>query len=197
MKTREFWKVCKKLANEERLDVLRKVMASPDKDGLPVGQISEAVRLGQPATSTYLAQLQADCGLVACERDGRYCLYRAEPDRSDVKAAELFQALRRFFLAEASGWAPVNGTRPIAPPFMYVLPALANATRVRLLGLVREMRRADVAKIVEAAGMTRIHVQRHLACMERCGLAALAGDEVTWREPSDFLSRLFIKLSLA
>ena len=39
MKKREFWKVCKKLANEERIDVLRKVMASPDKDGLPVGRV--------------------------------------------------------------------------------------------------------------------------------------------------------------
>ena len=197
MKTREFWKVCKKLANEERLDVLRKVMASPDRHGLPVGQISEAVRLGQPATSTYLAQLQADCGLVACERDGRYCLYRAEPDRSDARAAELFSALRKFFISEAAGWAPVNGTRPIAPPFMYVLPALANATRVRLLGLLRERKRAAVAKLVEETGMTRINVQRHLACMERCGLAALDGDEVTWRDPTDSLSRLFIKLSLA
>jgi DNA-binding IclR family transcriptional regulator len=80
---------------------------------------------------------------------------------------------------------------------MYVLPALANAARVRLLGLLRERKRAAVAKLVEETGMTRINVQRHLACMERCGLAALDGDEVTWREPTDSLSRLFIKLSLA
>ena len=48
-----FWKICKKLANEERIDVLRQVMISPEKDGLPVGQISDMVRLGQPATSIY------------------------------------------------------------------------------------------------------------------------------------------------
>ena len=98
MKKREFWKVCKKLANEERVDVLRKVMVSPDKDGLPVGQIADAVRIGQPATSTYLAQLQDVCGLVACTRQGRYCLYRAVPDSSDAKVTALFQALKKFFL---------------------------------------------------------------------------------------------------
>ena len=58
-----FWKVCRKLANEERLDVLRRVMISSTKQGLSVGQVSDMVRLGQPATSTYLAQLQNDCGL--------------------------------------------------------------------------------------------------------------------------------------
>jgi DNA-binding transcriptional ArsR family regulator len=80
MKTREFWKVCKKLANEERLDVLRHVILSPADEGITVGQIADVVRLGQPATSIYLAQLQNDCGLVSSSREGRYCLYRAKPD---------------------------------------------------------------------------------------------------------------------
>ena len=72
--SKPFWKVCKKLANEERIDVLRHVMISLEEEGIPVGQICDMVKLGQPATSTYLAQLQNDCGLVASTREGRYCL---------------------------------------------------------------------------------------------------------------------------
>ena len=41
MKEREFWKVCKKLNNEERVDVLRRVMAALDQDGLSVGEIAD------------------------------------------------------------------------------------------------------------------------------------------------------------
>lgn len=38
MKEREFWKVCKKLNNEERVDVLRRVMVAMDQDGLQLGR---------------------------------------------------------------------------------------------------------------------------------------------------------------
>ena len=94
MKKREFWKVCKKLENKERLDVLRKVMTLPEDGGLPVGQIADEVHAGQPATSIYLAELQDVCGLVASCRAGRYNLYYPAPDASDAKAVTLFKALR-------------------------------------------------------------------------------------------------------
>ena len=41
MKARELWKVCRKLANEERLDVLRRVMITSVDEGLSVGQIAD------------------------------------------------------------------------------------------------------------------------------------------------------------
>ena len=186
MKAREFWKVCKKLSNEERLDVLRKVMSSPEEGGLPVGQIADAVRLGQPATSTYLAELQDACGLVASRRAGRYCLYYPAPDISDAKAVALFKALTRFFLAERAGWAPINGSRP-----------LTNATRARLLGFIRAEGRTDRTKIVKATGLTELNMRRHLACIAACGLATVSGDDVAWREPSDETSRILIDLALS
>ena len=197
MKTREFWKVCKKLANEERIDVLRKVMAASEKEGLPVGQIADAVRIGQPATSTYLAQLQNECGLVACTRAGRYCLYRAEPDAADAKSVALFQALKRFFRTETTGWAFANGARPPAPAFLAVLPALANAMRVQVLRFVRDEKRTDRVKVIAATGFSDINVRRHLACLASCGLVENEGEDVFWRETADALSRLFIELSLS
>ena len=197
MKKREFWKVCKKLANEERIDVLRKVMASPDKDGIPVGQIADAVRIGQPATSIYLAQLQDACGLVACTRQGRYCLYRAVPDPSDAKIGALFRPLKKYFMEETPDWKSANGVRPPAPPFLPVLPALANAMRVRLLGFVRAEKRTSRERIVKETGISDINVRRHLSCIVSCGLAREENDAIVWCEPDNALSRLFIDLSLS
>ena len=196
MKTREFWKVCKKLANEERLDVLRKVMTMPEEGGLPVGQIADAVHAGQPATSIYLAELHDTCGLVASCRAGRYCLYYPAPDASDAKAVALFEALRKFFLAERAAWASVNGSRPPASKFLSVLPALANATRVRLLGFIRAEGRTDRAKIGKVTGLTELNLRRHLSCIATCGLVNVCGDDVVWCEPSDETSRTLIDLSL-
>jgi len=192
-----FWKVCKKLANEERIDVLRHVMISPEKDGLPVGQISDMVRLGQPATSIYLAQLQNDCGLVASTRDGKYCLYRAMPDESDTRVVTLFAAMQKFFRAESAGFVFVNGRRPKPPKFLSVLPALANEARVRLLQIVRTEKRTNKPTLMKSTGMTELNVRRHVACLADCGLVDINGSEIVWCEPSDPLSRLFIQLSLA
>lgn len=194
---KKFWKVCKKLANDERLDVLRRVMISPDDDGLPVGQISDMVSLGQPATSIYLAQLQNDCGLVASSRDGRYCLYRAKPVASDKRIATLFAALQKYFLEESAGFVFVDGRRLRQPLFMSILPALANEARVRLLRIARTEKRTNKAQLMKATGLTELNVRRHVACLQECGLVEIDSGAIAWREPSDPLSRLFIQLSLA
>lgn len=194
--SKPFWKVCKKLANEERIDVLRHVMISLEEEGIPVGQISDMVKLGQPATSTYLAQLQNDCGLVASTREGRYCLYRATPDVSDERIVTLFAALQKFFRAESAGFVFVNGHRPKPPPFLSVLPALANEARVRLLQIVKTEKRTDKSTLMKSTGMTELNVRRHVACLVDCGLAEINGGEIVWCEPSDPLSCLFIQLSL-
>ena len=197
MKTREFWKVCKKLANEERLDVLRRVMIASVDEGLSVGQIADVVRLGQPTTSVYLAQLQNDCGLVTSTRDGRYCLYRATPDASDERISSLFTALREYFRNESAGFAFVNGRRPSAPQFLSILPALANEARVRVLRVVRDEKHTDKNHIMSATGLTELNVRRHLECLLECGLAKGCFADISWIEPSDNLSKLFIQLSLA
>ena len=197
MSERAFWKVCRKLANEERIDVLRKVMCSREEEGLSVGQIADTVRIGQPATSTYLAELKDVCGLVDCTRAGRYCLYRASPDSSNEKTVKIFHALRKFFSEESYGWASVNGARPPAPPFLSVLPALANEKRVCLVGFIRLKRRTDQKEIVSATGSSEINVRRHLACLATCGLVDMDGDRVLWHEPDDPISCTFIELSLA
>ena len=195
MKEREFWKVCKKLNNEERVDVLRRVMAALDQDGLPVGQISGFVRIEQPATSTYLMQIENDCGLVSSKRAGRYCLYRAEPDHADEKASCLFAALKRYFVKETRGFEFVNGNRPEKPAFMAVLPALANKVRAKVVGILREKGRMDKPALMKETGLGELNISRHMACIVECGLSVIEAGAYVWREPDDEISRLFIQLS--
>ena len=195
MKEREFWKVCKKLNNEERVDVLRRVMSSMDKDGLPVEQISGFVRIEQPATSTYLMQLENDCGLVSSKRAGRYCLYRAEPDHADEKAACLFAALKCYFMKETHGFEFVNGNRPEKPAFMAVLPALANKVRAKVVGILREKGRIDKPALMKETGLDELNISRHMACIVECGLSGIEDGAYVWREPDDEIARLFIQLS--
>ena len=195
MKEREFWKVCKKLNNEERVDVLRRVMAALDQNGLPVGQISDLVRIEQPSTSTYLMQLENDCGLISSKRAGRYCLYRAEPDHADEKASRLFAALKRYFVKETRGFEFVNGNRPEKPAFMAVLPALANKTRTKVVGILREKGRMEKSALMKTAGLGELNIIRHMACIVECGLAWIEDGVYVWLEPEDEIARLFIQLS--
>ncbi len=196
MKSREFWAVCRKLNNEERIDVLRRLMAAPG-DGLTVGQVADMVRLEQPATSVYLSQLERDCGLLASAREGRCCVYRAEPDSEDKNAVELFSALGKHFRDECRGFVFFNGKRPKAPAFLSVLPALANESRVRVVAFVRKAGSANKASIMKGTGMSELNVRRHVACLAECGLLEINGPELIWREPDDELSRLFVRLSLS
>lgn len=195
MKNREFWRVCKKLNNEERLDVLRRVMIAPE-EGLPVGHIADMVHLEQPSTSVYLSQLERDCGLLASTREGRYCIYRAWADRDDKKASALFEALKKYFRDECRRFVFVNGKRPRIPEFFTVLPALANERRVKVVAFLRRVKSTDKASIMKETGMTELNVRRHVSSLVECGLVDVYGPELVWREPDDELSRLFVDLSL-
>ncbi len=196
MKNREFWAVCRKLNNEERIDVLRRVMVAHG-DGLTVGQVADMVRLEQPATSVYLSQLERDCGLLTSTREGRCCVYRAEPDPDDKNALEIFSALSKYFRSECRGFVFFNGMRPKPPAFLSVLPALANESRVRVVAFVRRAGNTSKASIMKGTGMSELNVRRHVACLVECGLLEMNGPELIWREPDDELSRLFVRLSLS
>lgn len=195
MRDREFWRVCKKLNNQERINVLRRVMAAP-KEGLTVGEVADMVRLEQPATSVYLSQLERECGLLKSTRDGRYCVYRAEPDHDDVNVSALFKSLRRYFRDECKRFGPVNGRRPKAPAFLSILPALANEGRVQVIAFLRKFRSADKISIMEATGLNELNVRRHVACLIECGLVAVKGSKFVWKQPGDNLSKLFVSLSI-
>ena len=167
---KDFFNTCKRLSNAERVDVLRVVSQAMCEEGLTVNSIADVVRLGQPSVSQYLKQLDEECGLVECERHGRYVLYRTAR-RADA-IGELAAALRRHFRGEEVGRVFVNGRRPAAPAFCAALPGLANADRVRVLAVLRERGAASKTDLMAATKLTEVNVRRHVGVLVECGLAS-------------------------
>jgi DNA-binding transcriptional ArsR family regulator len=81
----------KSLASESRLNI---VLLFLDGQERTVGQIAEAINLGQPATSEHLAVMK-QAGVLVARKDGKEVYYR--PDRAKIlKTLEtLNQLLRR------------------------------------------------------------------------------------------------------
>ena len=81
----------KSLASESRLNI---VLLFLDGQERTVGQIAEAIKLGQSATSEHLAVMK-QAGVVVARKDGKEMYYR--PDRAKIlKTLEtLNQLLRR------------------------------------------------------------------------------------------------------
>ncbi|MGV0758986.1 ArsR/SmtB family transcription factor [Tistrella mobilis] len=67
------------LAHEARLDIFR-LLVQAGPEGLPAGQIAQAIGLAAPTASFHLAQLK-QAGLVACRRESRSLIYTAAFDR--------------------------------------------------------------------------------------------------------------------
>jgi len=147
MNERSFENFCRRLANRERLDVLRQVVLAVD--GLSVNDIAEQVNLKQSATSQYLAQLEGECGLVRSERSGRYVLYRFAAKDEFEPAKQIGPEIRRHFLDEASA-RHFQKHRMIEPPFLRTLEALGNATRAKVAAWARE-RRATTKPVMRKA----------------------------------------------
>ena len=202
---KEFWSICKRLANDERMDVLRTVMCSMG-EGLSVNDIADGLRLGQSATSQYLKQLAEECALVKAKREGRYVVYSVAVPAGPWR--ELIPALREYFRNECAAKTFVNGRRPPAPPFSRILPALANADRIRVVRFLRRKGAASKTDIMSATRLTELNVRRHVDVIAGCGLADLGGtqeimgkerssfDNIVWKEPVDQIELLFLAAAL-
>jgi DNA-binding transcriptional ArsR family regulator len=79
----------KLLANEHRLLILCRLAVDGETS---VGELGEAVGLGQSALSQHLARLRED-GLVATRRDAQTIFYRI----ADARAARLLAVLKDIY----------------------------------------------------------------------------------------------------
>jgi len=184
----------RRLANRERLDVLEKVVLAALPGGLTVGEISDMIRLKQPATSQYLAQLENECGLIRSKREGRYVFYRFECDESFDVAMKIGASVRRYFRSRAKD----NHFRNVPfvdPPFIPTFAALGNADRTRVAMLVRGRGETAKPEIQAALELTELNVRRHLAVLAELGLVERSERGFIWREPRDPVARLALDLA--
>ena len=188
----KFWNTCKRLSNPERVDMLRVVMKADADFGISVGDISEIVKLKVASVSTYLTELKDECGLVRSSRDGRYVIYYPWTDGPE---AELVDALRKYFLGEHRDKVWVNGRRPPAPDFVFVLPALANDTRQWVVEYIRKERKTTLDHIMHALNLTDNNARRHVRIIAESGLCKF-DKEISWLEPEDSMIKLFLERAL-
>ena len=57
----DFFSLCKRLANRERLNLLRKVMSTPLQEGLPVSNLADMTWLKPATARAHLHVLEDEC----------------------------------------------------------------------------------------------------------------------------------------
>jgi len=188
--------MCRRLANPERVNLLRTVMTILEPGGLPVQHLAELAGMKVSATCQYLAQLEGECGFVESVRQGRYVLYRAATQFDSERTARLVVALSGRFRREEDGrfiWR--KSARP-TPAFVKVMPALENVSRLGVLAAVRTGGPLTKNDLVHRLDMSEINVRRHLKVLEECGLIMRNDALVEYRAPEDPLAQLFVQEAL-
>jgi len=192
MTNRKLWNVCKRLCNAERIDALRKVMIALEPP--TVSGLADCLRIKEPATSQYLAQLADECGLVVAERFGRYVTYRPEADPEDSKSEILVHLLKDYFRREADTLHLPFATPQPPPTFVSQLPALANEDRARICCHLRHTRSMTVPSLIKFLGQCESGVRRHLKIISVCGMGELQGATFIWHEPRDPMIKAILDL---
>jgi len=92
----EFWKVCEALDCEQRVELLRYLMAVEDAEFPCVNELAERFGVSSAAMSVHLKKL-SNVGLVSSKRADRRVYYRAFPTTEEGE--RVLAALRGYFAA--------------------------------------------------------------------------------------------------
>ena len=191
----DFCSLCRRLANRERLNLLRKVMMSPERDGLSAAHLADMTWMKPATARVHLRVLADECGLVESVRSGRFVTFRARRDPGDATLRRLVPALVAFFRAEGRGGCDVNGAKAPDPAFARLLRPLSDVRRVRLLCAIRDEGPLMASELRSRCGLSAEEVTRHLKVLSGAGLVAEKDRGVSFVEPSDPLSCLFVSLA--
>ncbi|HOR78358.1 MAG TPA: helix-turn-helix domain-containing protein [Kiritimatiellia bacterium] len=158
--TPTLWRTSRVLANQLRLDLLRRIVTG---NGPHVTELAEALEIPQPRASQELRRLQSR-GLVKAVRQGRYLVYLPEPDPKVPSAKPILQAATKA-LAE---WPDLETIR--------VAWAFGHQRR---LDLVRVLQGGALPSDVASAkaGLSSVAGHRHLQVLQE-------GDIVQFRNES-------------
>ncbi len=88
--TPTLWRTCRVLAGPTRLELLRRILETPDPC---VTELAEALDISETRASQELRRLQAR-GLVQAARVGRHMRYRPVPDPNVASAKPLLAAMK-------------------------------------------------------------------------------------------------------
>lgn len=184
----EIWELCRKLANPERLALLRMVCEA--EDGLNVGIAQDGAEgLKQSGTSQYLGQLWK-MGLVRRARSGKFVNYYADAENANAQIKDVAVALQERFLAEVGGDANDDGYLP-------VMRIMGNAMRARIVGLLAREGQASAEYLCGRLGLNARALNRHLNPAIGMGLVECdATGNLRLKMPADTIARLIVKAAV-
>ena len=193
----DFFNLCKRLANRERLNLLRKVMSTPLHEGLTVANLADMAWLKPATARVHLHVLEDECGLVESVHEDRYVTYRTRRNVQDPDLQRLVPALVKFFRDEGHCGCDVNGLKAPDPAFAKLLPALSDENRVRVLFEIRKVGQVSRTELLTLCGLAESELRHHLQALAKTGLVIKNGDSISFVEPSDSLSQLFLLIAFA
>ena len=157
--TPTLWRTCRVLAGPTRLELLRRIIESPDRC---VTELTEAAGLSETRASQELRRLQAR-GLVQAVRSARWLRYRPVPDPKVPSAKPLLGAMKAAF---ARGVADEQTIR--------VAKAFSNERRLTLVRVLKEGPAGGEA-LRRLGGMSKPALFRHLQVLKAGGVARRTG----------------------
>ena len=188
----DFFNLCKRLANRERLNLLRKVMSTPLQEGLTVANLADMAWLKPATARLHLHVLEDECGLVESVHEDRYVTYRTRRNVQDPDLQRLVPALVKFFREEGRGGCDVNGLKAPDPAFAKLLSALSDENHVRIQFEIRKEGSISRTELLTSCGSPEPELRRHLQVLAKAGLVVKDGDSISFVEPADSISQLFL-----
>lgn len=157
--TPTLWRTCRVLAGPTRLELLRRIIESPEPC---VSELMKAVRISETRASQELRRLQSR-GLVQAAREGRWVRYRPAPDPK-VPSAKPLLAAARASLARRSAMETIR-----------VAKAFGHERRLKMVRLLQDgARRGEELQFL--AGLSRSALFRHLDVLKAGGVVRRSGN---------------------
>jgi DNA-binding transcriptional ArsR family regulator len=142
------WKLCRVLANETRLAILRRLMSISE---LCVSDIAVLETLSEVVASQHLRMLH-EYGFLQLKRNGKWVFYRATANPSLPLAAGLFPLLKNEL---------VSGNKKQVADLIRLFTAFTHPRRIELISAIFAEKR-EFDELVSLCDISSMALRRHL-----------------------------------
>jgi DNA-binding transcriptional ArsR family regulator len=175
------WKLCRVLANQTRLDILRHLLNGME---LCVCDIALEHDLTRPSASKHI-RLLAEYGFLETKPSGKWLLCRTCRPTKEDPLYDLWKALSKKLRADESQRNEIYRS----------VTAFTHERRGCIIRLLQE-KSLPLEQLVSASDISAIALNRHLEKLISRGLVAENGNIYRFTPPSDPILKSLLKLLL-
>lgn len=162
------WRTCRVLSGKTRLDLLRRVIRSPEQS---VTDLASQLQISLPRASQELRRLQSR-GLIQAGRTGQQVHYRPVPDPLVSTAAPLLKAMQETFCQ-----FPDSDEEALRIAIGFSHPRRLVIARLLLIGPM------DTPTLESLSGMSRDALNRHLLKLQAAGFVRREARQIQIEDP--------------